>query len=106
MARDIERQKASAKIPPEQAAEKAQSEETPATEATLPLGRAIAILTANGEAPGLLQEIHNLQINFAGGEISEDMAALLLEAAVSHHLPGILDDQRAWAQELARIAGV
>ena len=78
--------------------------EGPSAEAVL--DAAATILTASGEVPALLHEVLELQANVLGGAVSEDMVFLLLEAAINHHLPDVLTDERAWAQELARLAGV
>lgn len=105
MARDPELKKTAPRPAPKAAADVA-APSGPA-DATEPLlDRAATILASTGEAPALLQEVLALQANLAAGEIHEDMVILLLEAAVSHHLPDILGDRREWAQELAKIAGV
>lgn len=70
------------------------------------LDGAVTLLTASGGSPELLQEVLALQANMLGGEVNEDVVVLLLEAAIHHHLPGILEDERAWARELARLAGI
>jgi len=104
--RDIERKRTVKGGAPELPVEGAPTSAAEENGAEPLLDSAARILTASGASPALLHEVLELQANVLGGEVSEDMVILLLEAAVNHHLPDIQEDQRAWAKELVRIAGI
>jgi hypothetical protein len=78
----------------------------PASEVEAILDRCARILAANGAAPQLLEEVQAMQANLTNGEVNEDIVILLLEAAITHHIPDIAEDEREWAKELVKLAGI